>query len=589
MIHLNSDMNPAVPSGRCPFMRTRDSVAGREMTAGSGAAAELRGGGETVGKRGCPAARLHGASKCAERENAEEVGSMAVMEVSDERRAGCRAGVEEAEARSGEEYYPRSSSAGPMGRKTVGGGGGGGEQGVVPRPSTGEEVRARARALDGASGAGSGTDAGTAAGPSPRCPLGYDAGGGFRIGPLSCVICRALLYDSFRCVPCRHVYCRVCISRFSDCPLCGADIERLEPDAEMQSLIDKFIDGHGRARPRHRQTVVGLDPATVDAEIAAAASTAAAACPRKACGADVASSSPGSMKDDVGGLDGVGGEGYLLRQAMLAFVGQNYESARSRLLLCLEDAQAELASTSTTADGDWDRSTERICHVGAVLGSLGDACRMMGDDEGALRHYEESVKVLSRAAPPAPGANGDEDEDCDSEVVHALAVSHNKVGDLHYRANDLDMAAASYREGLRVRKEAANRFHRRGRILHAAARGSIPPSDGGTGSSAGREGGGQDFSALTPPSLVVDIAVSLAKVADVARAQGNEAAALRGFREAKDIVDRLMISRSNGGGNVDAGDGCQRQSPEGLRGGDRQLTSLVTFLSSALGEAPKES
>ena len=41
---------------------------------------------------------------------------------------------------------------------------------------------------------------------------------------------------------------RVCISRFKDCPLCGADIEGLAPDSELQSTVDRFIEGHARIK-----------------------------------------------------------------------------------------------------------------------------------------------------------------------------------------------------------------------------------------------------------------------------------------------------------------------------------------------------
>jgi hypothetical protein len=44
---------------------------------------------------------------------------------------------------------------------------------------------------------------------------------------------------------------RACISRFKDCPLCGADIEGIEPDAELQALVDRFIDGHARIKRSH--------------------------------------------------------------------------------------------------------------------------------------------------------------------------------------------------------------------------------------------------------------------------------------------------------------------------------------------------
>ncbi|KAJ9179501.1 hypothetical protein P3X46_011283 [Hevea brasiliensis] len=42
---------------------------------------------------------------------------------------------------------------------------------------------------------------------SPKGPLGYDSQT-FKIGPLSCVLCQALLFESSRCVPCSHVYCK---------------------------------------------------------------------------------------------------------------------------------------------------------------------------------------------------------------------------------------------------------------------------------------------------------------------------------------------------------------------------------------------
>ena len=40
----------------------------------------------------------------------------------------------------------------------------------------------------------------------------------------------------------------MCISRFKDCPLCGADIEKIEFDEELQKVVDKFIDGHARIK-----------------------------------------------------------------------------------------------------------------------------------------------------------------------------------------------------------------------------------------------------------------------------------------------------------------------------------------------------
>lgn len=41
---------------------------------------------------------------------------------------------------------------------------------------------------------------------------------------------------------------RACISRFNDCPLCGADIESTEADTNLQSVVDRFIEGHARIK-----------------------------------------------------------------------------------------------------------------------------------------------------------------------------------------------------------------------------------------------------------------------------------------------------------------------------------------------------
>lgn len=44
---------------------------------------------------------------------------------------------------------------------------------------------------------------------------------------------------------------RVCISRFKDCPLCGADIETTEADTNLQGMVDQFIEGHARIKRSH--------------------------------------------------------------------------------------------------------------------------------------------------------------------------------------------------------------------------------------------------------------------------------------------------------------------------------------------------
>ncbi|KAK8974984.1 hypothetical protein V6N11_014396 [Hibiscus sabdariffa] len=51
-------------------------------------------------------------------------------------------------------------------------------------------------------------DSGDTATVSPKCPFGYDSNN-FKLGPLSCMICQALLFDSTKCIPCSHLFCKL--------------------------------------------------------------------------------------------------------------------------------------------------------------------------------------------------------------------------------------------------------------------------------------------------------------------------------------------------------------------------------------------
>lgn len=287
----------------------------------------------------------------------------------------------------------------------------------------------------------------TEASSGGKCPLGYDSVS-FKIGPFSCVLCRALLYDSSRCVPCRHIFCRGCISRFQDCPLCGLDIDSIESDPEMQGLVDRFIEGHARTKRPSLQT-------------------------------DVEKVSAGNIKyEDISVERG----SFLVQQAMRAFEGKNMQSAKARLSLCVEDSREEMSRSGATSTN--------CSQLGALLGMLGDCCRAMHDTDGAIANYEESVELLTKLP------------DRDVEVVHALSVSLNKLGDLKYYAQELEAARAFYARALNVRLEATT-----------------------------------DFTTLS--SQVLDVAVSLAKVADVDFALGKENVATEGFQEALKKLENL--------------------------------------------------
>ncbi|CAN1121306.1 Protein NCA1 [Linum perenne] len=298
-------------------------------------------------------------------------------------------------------------------------------------------------------------DAGDSASVSPKCPFGYDSQT-FKLGPLSCMLCQALLFDCAKCIPCNHVFCKVCVSRFKDCPLCGADIEKIEADANLQSVVDRFIDGHAR-----------IKRSNLDSDKDAGADT-------KVTYADV------SMERGA----------FLVQQAMRAFRAQNVESAKSRLCICVDDIRGQIETMGNTS--------ELCSQLGAVLGTLGDCCRATGDATSAIGYFEESVEFLSKL----PTEN--------LEITHTLSVSLNKIGDLKYYAGDMEAARSYYLRSLDVRRDAMKHHP-------------------------------------NVPSQAVDVAVSLAKVADVDRSIGNEDAAGDRFQEAIKLLESLTLKPEEAG------------------------------------------
>ncbi|GLT93406.1 hypothetical protein SLE2022_112000 [Rubroshorea leprosula] len=296
-----------------------------------------------------------------------------------------------------------------------------------------------------------GKDSGDSATISPKCPFGYDSQS-FKLGPLSCMICQALLFESSKCLPCSHVYCKACISRFKDCPLCGADIEKIEADTNLQSVVDRFIEGHARIKRSHVDTN----------------------------NEEVVSDNKNVIYEDVSMERGA----FLVQQAMRALRAQNIESAKSRLSICAEDIRDQLESKGNMP--------ELCSQLGAVLGMLGDCCRAVGDAAGAIKYFEESVEFLTKL--PTDGL----------EITQTLSVSLNKIGDLKYYDGDLQAARSYYFRSLGVRRDAVK-------------------------------------SCSDVPSQILDVAVSLAKVADVDRSLGNENVAVDGFQEAINMLGSLTL------------------------------------------------
>ncbi|KAK3010104.1 hypothetical protein RJ639_012444 [Escallonia herrerae] len=295
-------------------------------------------------------------------------------------------------------------------------------------------------------------ESGDSASSSPKCPFGYDSQT-FKLGPFSCMICQALLFQSSKCLPCSHVYCKACISRFKDCPLCGADIEKTEADTNLQDVVDRFINGHARIK----RSQVDTDQK------------------------EVAGEKKTVIYEDVSLERGA----FLVQQAMRAFRANNIESAKSRLSLCAEDIREQIERMGNTS--------ELCSQLGAVLGMLGDCCRALGDAGSAVNYFEESVNFLEKVSTD------------DLEIKHTLSVSLNKIGDLKYYDGDLQAARSYYSQGLNVRRNA---------IKHHSS----------------------------VPSQILDVAVSLAKVADVDKNLGNEDVALDGFEEGIKLLEGLKLN-----------------------------------------------
>ncbi|XP_042499716.1 protein NCA1-like [Macadamia integrifolia] len=173
-----------------------------------------------------------------------------------------------------------------------------------------------------------------------------------------------------------------------------------------------------------------------------------------------------------------------LASTVEAFRAQNIQSAKSRLNVCAEDIREQLERLGNTS--------ELCSQLGAVLGMLGDCCRALGDAASAATYFEESVDFLSKLPMD------------DLEVKHTVSVSLNKIGDLKYYDGDLQGARSYYYRSLDVRRTAIK-----------------DRSDA--------------------PSQTLDVAVSLAKVADVDRNLGNEDLAINAFEEAIKCLKSLTL------------------------------------------------
>ncbi|GMH34415.1 hypothetical protein BSKO_02249 [Bryopsis sp. KO-2023] len=213
---------------------------------------------------------------------------------------------------------------------------------------------------------------------------------------------------------------------------------------------------------------------------------------------------PTEKVDDPLGLERCASTFYL-QLGLRSYMGGNLEAAKGRLGLCCNDLEEQVNGHEGVDD-------QVRCQLGAVCGSLGDCCRRLGDVGTSMEHYQRSALHL-RAVHGNPEANSE------------LCVTLNKLGDLRFYEDDVTAARDSYAEALDVRKR------------------SVDETD--------------DPSA----EQLLELAVSLTKVADAEQVLGMKAESERAFREAKGVLKRLKQKESH------------------LNGGQSGLfSSLVSFL-----------
>jgi tetratricopeptide (TPR) repeat protein len=192
---------------------------------------------------------------------------------------------------------------------------------------------------------------------------------------------------------------------------------------------------------------------------------------------------------------------FLLETALQSFAGHNFPAAATRLRLCRDHLLHLLEARGG--------STSLSVQFGAVCGSLGDCKLQMGDAEGAVKEYQASIRHLEEC--PSKSA----------EVERALSVTQNKSGDLCYRVGDLAAAKSLYSRALEVRRG----------VLAGATEAERPAAE-------------------------LDVALSLAKLADINQVLEDQQGALSCLEEAKGIAGRLQTQKQG----LDASGGKRLQA-----------------------------
>ena len=294
--------------------------------------------------------------------------------------------------------------------------------------------------------ASSGGPSAQAAAPSApaTCPLGFGTSSGPKLTNLHCMICKSFLYDCVK-TNCGHKYCRVCISRFRDCPTCGADVVSAVEDPEAQSVVESFLSAH--AGDKSIWQIEGTAPMN------------------------------SSTNDNEEENEETGRAAFLLQVGLRALSGGNPASAACRLFQCLSELELQLKELEKveTVDRKAAEKVKLLNKMGAVAGCLGDCHRALGDAEQAIQQYTHSANILERVVAssnifsfspeeaaaqetlnPNPGASTTEAAAAAAAATKSLSVTINKIGEMYHLQGDLQKAVEKYKHALVLRQTRLN-------------------------------------------------------------------------------------------------------------------------------------
>lgn len=247
------------------------------------------------------------------------------------------------------------------------------------------------------------------------CPLGFGSRDGPQLGTMHCIVCKSLMYNAV-VTNCGHRFCRECVEKLRDCPVCGADVDLLEEDLKTQEAIERFIETHaGYVSFWDLEEGIQLD---MNSE----------------------------TRRDVQPKE----KAYFLLQAGIrALQGGNAVNAQHRFEQCAHVLRetmnlSESNSTSNSRNAvTKPEDMEMMSQLGAVYGCIGDCERAKSHPEEAVAWYAQSIETLKHIPRNKHTI----------EALHTLSITLNKIGEVYHTQGNIRLALDMYKEALSVRQE----------------------------------------------------------------------------------------------------------------------------------------